>query len=119
MVQQLSTMPAWMYVGGYDKPLPTYPWNTTDPFDAYGAGHAYVDKTCGQVARYGKSQIIKLLLFFFSKSRQKSRLKICFAPSTFETRSRIQNKKSQPLLMMLGFSQVLWAPSWLVHKRRL
>jgi hypothetical protein len=52
VVQQLSTMPAWMYVGGYDKPLPAFPWNTTDPFDAYGAGNAYVDKTCGQVARY-------------------------------------------------------------------
>ena len=36
VVQQLSTMPAWMYTGGYSKPLPADPWNTTDPFDAYG-----------------------------------------------------------------------------------
>lgn len=35
VVQQLSTMPAWMYNGGYNRPLPAYPWNTTDPFDAY------------------------------------------------------------------------------------
>jgi hypothetical protein len=52
VIQQLSTMPAWMYNGGYNKPLPADPWNTTDPFDAYGAGGSYVDKTCGQVARY-------------------------------------------------------------------
>lgn len=38
VVQQLSTMPAWMYKGGYSKPLPANPWNTTDPFNAYAAG---------------------------------------------------------------------------------
>ena len=52
VVQQLSTMPEYMYVGGDAKPLPAYPWNTTDPFDAYKAGHALVDPTCKQMARY-------------------------------------------------------------------
>lgn len=51
VVQQLSTMPSWMYIGGDDEPLPTYPWNTTNPFNAYAAGNALVDKTCGQMAR--------------------------------------------------------------------
>jgi hypothetical protein len=49
VVQQLSTMPEYMYVGGDTKPLPTYPWNTTDPFDAYKAGNALVDPTCKQM----------------------------------------------------------------------
>lgn len=53
VVQQLSTMPSWMYVGGMDPAtLPIYPWNTTDPFSAYAAGDELVDKTCGQMARY-------------------------------------------------------------------
>eukprot|EP00729_Bicosta_minor_P014046 gene14046-32181_t len=52
VVQQLSTMPEYMYVGGDAKPLPAYPWNTTDPFDAYKAGNALVDPTCKQMARY-------------------------------------------------------------------
>ena len=52
VVQQLSTMPEYMYVGGDTNPLPTYPWNTTDPFDAYKAGNALVDPTCKQMARY-------------------------------------------------------------------
>jgi len=54
---QLSTMPSWMYVGGYcqdgaDSCLPVNPWDTTDPFSAYAAGGALVDKTCGEMARY-------------------------------------------------------------------
>ena len=52
VVQQLSTMPEYMYIGGDAKPLPAYPWNTTDPFDAYKAGNALVDPTCKQMARY-------------------------------------------------------------------
>ena len=39
-------------VGGDATPLPAYPWNTTFPFDAYAAGGALVDRTCGQMARY-------------------------------------------------------------------
>ena len=35
VVQQLSTMPEWMYKGGMDpKDLPAYAWNTSDPFSA-------------------------------------------------------------------------------------
>ena len=48
-------IPFWFVladVGGYDKPLPTNPWNTTDPFDAYAAGNALSDTSCGQMARY-------------------------------------------------------------------
>ena len=52
VVQQLSTMPAWMYVNGYKQPLPANPWNTTNPFDAYGAGNKLVDSSCAQMARY-------------------------------------------------------------------
>ena len=52
VVQQLSTMPEYMYVGGDANPLPAYPWNTTDPFDEYKAGNALVDPTCKQMARY-------------------------------------------------------------------
>jgi hypothetical protein len=53
VVQQLSTMPSWMYVGGMDpKNLPQNPWNTTDPFDLYGAGTELIDPSCGQMARY-------------------------------------------------------------------
>jgi hypothetical protein len=53
VVQQLSTMPSWMYVNGMDpSTLPINPWDTTDPFDAYAAGNELTDKTCGQMARY-------------------------------------------------------------------
>ena len=64
VVQQLSTMPAWMYEGGLCYPykakttpyahdcLPAYPWNTTENFAEYQAGKSLVDKTCGQMARY-------------------------------------------------------------------
>ena len=53
VVQQLSTMPAWMYVDGYDyTKLPSEPWNTTNPFDVYTAGKALKDPSCGQMARY-------------------------------------------------------------------
>jgi len=52
VVQQLSTMPEYMYVGGDTSPLPSYPWNTTNPFDKYAAGGALVDTSCGQMARY-------------------------------------------------------------------
>ena len=53
VVQQLSTMPSWMYTGGMDpNDLPEDPWNTTDPFGKYAAGGSLVDKTCGQMARY-------------------------------------------------------------------
>ena len=49
VVQQLSTMPSWMYKGGYcqdpDGCLPDYPWNTTDPFSAYAGGSALVRST--------------------------------------------------------------------------
>jgi hypothetical protein len=43
VVQQLSTMPSWMYKGGYCQDaspscLPLDPWDTTDPFNAYAAG---------------------------------------------------------------------------------
>ena len=41
-----------MYEGGYDGELPENPWATTDPFDAYSAGGALKDKTCGEMARY-------------------------------------------------------------------
>ena len=53
VVQQLSTMPGWMYEGGMSaNDLPTYAWNTTDPFNAYAAGRALKDPTCKQMARY-------------------------------------------------------------------
>ena len=64
VVQQLSTMPAWLYRGGLCYPyladkkeyksdcLPAYPWNTTENFALYQAGTSLVDKTCGQMARY-------------------------------------------------------------------
>ena len=40
VVPQLSTMPSWMYVGGFCQTgaadcLPLNPWNTTDPFDLF------------------------------------------------------------------------------------
>lgn len=43
VVQQLSTMPSWMYKGGYCQDaspscLPLDPWDTTDPFNAYASG---------------------------------------------------------------------------------
>jgi hypothetical protein len=54
VVQQLSTMPGWLYVGGMNESeLPRYAWNTTSPFDRYGAaGSSLVDPSCGQLARY-------------------------------------------------------------------
>eukprot|EP01052_Picozoa_sp_SAG31_P012228 SAG31_NODE_709_length_12683_cov_17.695248_7_plen_519_part_00 len=53
VVQQLSTMPGWLYVGGMNESdLPSYAWNTTDPFSRYSAGRTLVDKSCGQLARY-------------------------------------------------------------------
>jgi hypothetical protein len=65
VVQQLSTMPAYMYKGGCPNShnclpcanpldcLPQYPWNTTFPFGPYGHfGNALVDPTCGEMARY-------------------------------------------------------------------
>ncbi len=44
VVQQLSTMPSWMYKGGYCQDaspscLPLDPWDTTDPFNAYASGN--------------------------------------------------------------------------------
>ena len=46
-----------MYVGGYCPDaspdcLPINPWNTSKDWTQYTAGHALVDKTCGQMARY-------------------------------------------------------------------
>ena len=53
VVQQLSTMPGWIYEGGMSADgLPDYAWNTTNPFSEYTAGGALKDKTCGQLARY-------------------------------------------------------------------
>jgi len=60
VVQQLSTMPSWMYVGGYcqdaaESCLPLAgqgAWNTTNPFNAYARGGALVDPSCGEMARY-------------------------------------------------------------------
>merc|ERR1719272_82213 len=57
VVQQLSTMPSWMYVGGFCPDaspdcLPINPWNTSKDWTDYTAGGALVDKTCGQMARY-------------------------------------------------------------------
>ena len=56
VVQQLSTMPSWMYEGGYCPDpagcLPDYPWNTTSHFSAYAGGSALKDPTCGEMARY-------------------------------------------------------------------
>ena len=50
VVQQLSTMPSWMYEGGYcqDADPSCLPlagegaWNTTNPFSAYSNGNALV-----------------------------------------------------------------------------
>ena len=57
VVQQLSTIPEWMYEGGWCSDgspscLPENGWNTTNPFSMYLAGGALVDKTCQQMARY-------------------------------------------------------------------
>merc|ERR1712166_1218013 len=52
VIQQLSPFPAWMFTDGFDGELPVDPWNTTDPFDAYGKGSALKDQSCGQMARY-------------------------------------------------------------------
>jgi len=60
VVQQLSTMPSWMYNGGYcqDADPSCLPlagegaWNTTNRFNRYAAGHSLVDASCGQMARY-------------------------------------------------------------------
>lgn len=53
VVQQLSTMPSWLFVDGYDyEKLPTDPWNTPDPFDVYTAGKALKDPSCEAMARY-------------------------------------------------------------------
>ena len=57
VVQQLSTMPSWMYVGGYcpdasPSCLPANPWNTSKDWTQYTAGGALVDPTCQQMARY-------------------------------------------------------------------
>lgn len=61
VAQQLSTMPAWMYVEGLEPPdiLPEDPWDTPTgprfpwrPFGVYESGVELVDKTCGEMARY-------------------------------------------------------------------
>jgi hypothetical protein len=56
VVQQLSTMPSWMYVGGFcpdpEGCLPDYPWNTTSDFGLYASGSKLKDPTCGEMARY-------------------------------------------------------------------
>ena len=53
VVQQLSTMPSWLFVDGYDyTKLPADPWNTPDPFDVYTAGSALKDPSCAEMARY-------------------------------------------------------------------
>ena len=42
VVQQLSTMPSYMYMGGFcPNPkgcLPDFPWNTTGKFNSYNQG---------------------------------------------------------------------------------
>ena len=53
VVQQLSTMPAWMYVGGASlSDVPEDPWRTPVPFNVYTAGTALVDASCESMARY-------------------------------------------------------------------
>ena len=59
VVQQLSTMPSYMFKGGYCTDgsascLPAYPWNSTTKIGGkYGnQGSELVDGSCGQVARY-------------------------------------------------------------------
>ena len=59
VVQQLSTMPSWMFKSGYCTDgsascLPAYPWNSTTKIGGkYGnQGSELVDESCGQVARY-------------------------------------------------------------------
>ena len=56
VVQQLSTMPSYMYMGGFcPNPkgcLPDFPWNTTGKFNSYNQGDTLIDPTCGQMARY-------------------------------------------------------------------
>jgi hypothetical protein len=58
VIQQLSTMPSWMYVDGYcpdgnTSCLPANPWQTTTPFTAYKRSReALTDPTCGTMARY-------------------------------------------------------------------
>ena len=57
VIQQLSTMPSWMYVGGFcpdgsPSCLPEDPWDTPIPFGLYEAGTQLVDPSCGQMARY-------------------------------------------------------------------
>ena len=59
VVQQLSTMPSWMFKSGYCTDgsascLPAYPWNSTTKIGGkYGnQGSELVDGSCGQVARY-------------------------------------------------------------------
>merc|ERR1712202_118641 len=49
VVQQLSTMPSWLYEGGYPaNKLPEYPWDTPNPFNVYTACDSLVDKSCKQ-----------------------------------------------------------------------
>lgn len=53
VVQQLSSMPSWLFVDGYDyTKLPADPWDTPDPFDVYTAGGALKDPSCEEMARY-------------------------------------------------------------------
>jgi hypothetical protein len=57
VAQQLSTMPSWLYVGGYcpsgnTSCLPSNPWETRDPYNSYNQGHKLHDPSCQQMARY-------------------------------------------------------------------
>lgn len=54
VIQQLSTMPAWMYVGGMKlADLPTNPYvPTTEGHKQYEQGRALVDGTCKTMARH-------------------------------------------------------------------
>lgn len=54
VVQQLSTMPSWMYAdAAVDiNTFPLDPWNTTNPFSKYSVGSKLADDTCVQMARY-------------------------------------------------------------------
>ena len=54
VVQQLSTLPVWMFKdANVDiRDFPDDPWNTTAPFDAYSKGGVLADPSCGQMARY-------------------------------------------------------------------
>ena len=54
VAQQLSTMPSWLYKGGYPIPagvIPDDPWQFKK-FSAYNIGTELVDETCVDMAKY-------------------------------------------------------------------